>query len=215
VPPVNLTQIAIGFNNPVGIDYHEPTDQVVISVNYPSGQPNTFELVAQDGTRTPFSDISGFTDEVKIASVRSGPHQGGFTVGELFTGNGKPGEVVLISSDGSVVQDPWVTLPDEPGLLRGSLFQDRYGIFGGDLIVVTTAGNVWRITSAGAPTKLAELGTHLEGVTTVPDLPAQYGPWAGKIVVGAEAQSKIYAIDANGNTDEFSIGVSPEERPRQ
>ena len=208
---VTLTAIAIGFNNPIGIDYHEPSDQVVMSVNYSTGLPNNFELVAKDGTRTPFSTVSGLTEEVKIASVRSGPHEGGFTVGELFTGNGNPGEIVRISPDATTVQNPWVTLPDEPGLLRGSLFQDRYGVFGGDLIVVTTAGNVWRVTSAGDAKKLASLDVHLEGVTTVPDVPSKYGPWAGKIVVGAEQQSEIHTVDASGNTQTFSIGVAPED----
>ena len=210
MPAVTLSPIATGFNNPIGIDYHEPTDRVVLSVNYPSGTPNNFELVAQDGTRTPFSSLSGFTDEVKIATVRGGPHQGGFTVGELFTGNGNPGEIVRISPDGSAAQNPWVTL-DDPGLLRGSLFQDRYGIFGGDLIVVTTAGGVWRVSEPGKATRLAGLDVHLEGVTTVPDEPARYGPWAGKIVAGAEQQGEIHAIDAAGNVQTFTLGVSPED----
>jgi hypothetical protein len=211
VASVTLTAITTGFNNPVGIDYHEPTDQVVMSVNFPNGMPNNFELVARDGTRTPFSSVSGFTEEVKIATVRSGPHQGGFTVGELFTGNGRPGEIVRISPDGSAVQNPWVTLPREPGLLRGSLFQDRYGVFGGDLIVATTGGSVWRVTSAGTPKKLAEFGMKLEGLTTVPDVPSKYGPWAGKILVGAEQDVKIHTVDASGNTQTFTIGVAPED----
>jgi hypothetical protein len=210
MPPVTLTPIATGFNNPIGIDYHEPTDQVILSVNYPTGQPSNFELVERDGTRQPFTTISGFTDEVKIATVRSGPHQGGFDVGEVFTGNGQPGQIVRISPSGSTVQNPWVTLHD-PGLLRGSLFQDRYGVFGGDLIVVTTTGGVWRVDSAGTATQLANLDVHLEGVTTVPDDPGRYGPWAAKIVVGAEQQGNIHTVDAQGNIDTFSIGISPED----
>jgi hypothetical protein len=46
MPPVTLTPIATGFNNPIGIDYHEPTDQVILSVNWPSGQANNFEIKA-------------------------------------------------------------------------------------------------------------------------------------------------------------------------
>jgi hypothetical protein len=45
MPPVTLTPIATGFNNPIGIDYHEPTDQVILSVNWPTGQPNNFKPV--------------------------------------------------------------------------------------------------------------------------------------------------------------------------
>ena len=44
-------------------------------------------------------------------------------------------------------------------VLRGGLFQDRYCAFGGDLIVVTDAGGVWRVTSAGVPTRLVAAGS--------------------------------------------------------
>jgi hypothetical protein len=90
-----------------------------------------------------------------------------------------------VSPDGSTIQNPWVTLADA-GLMRGGLFQDRYCVAGGDLIVVTTAGGVWRIKSDGTKRQLASLGVHLEGVTTIPNDPARYGPWAGKILTGAE-----------------------------
>jgi len=208
---VTLTPIATNFNNPVGIDHHQPTNQVIMSVNYPAGLPHNFELVAANGTRSPFSDLSGFTNEVKIGAVRKGCCQGGFEAGELLTGTGVPGVIARITPDGSSVQNPWVTLPGETGLMRGSLFQDRFCAFGGDLIVVTTVGSVWRVTSAGVPSLLASLGTHLEGVTTVPDDPSKYGPWAGKILAGAEDEDRIYSIAANGDTAAFDLGISPED----
>jgi hypothetical protein len=110
-----LTPIATGFNNPVGIDHHEPERKVVMSVNYPDGIPYNFELVDADGTRTQFSSVSGLTEEVKIAAVRRGCCQGGFEVGELITGTGEPGVIARISPDGSSIQNPWVTLPGERG----------------------------------------------------------------------------------------------------
>ena len=81
--------------------------------------------------------------------------------------------------------------------MRGGVHVDRTGVFNGDLIAVTTVGNVWRINSDGEPTFLAHAQAptggpvgpefaSLEGVTTVPDIPEKYGPWAGKIVAGAE-----------------------------
>ena len=48
------------------------------------------------------------------------------------------------------------------------------------MLVVTTDGNAWRVSSAGVATRLASLGTHLEGLTTVPNNSAKYGPWAGR-----------------------------------
>jgi uncharacterized repeat protein (TIGR01451 family) len=208
---IPLTPVATGFNNPIGIDHHSPSGKLVLSVNFPTGLPHNFELVGPDGSRTQFSDIQGLTDEVKIATVRGGPCQGGFAVGELFTGTGVPGVIARIAPDGSAVQNPWVTLPDEPGLLRGSLFQDRYCAFGGDLLVVTTAGNVWQVSSAGTATLLASVGTHLEGLTTVPNDPARYGPWAGRALAGAEEQGRVYAIGRDGSVAFYELGINPED----
>jgi hypothetical protein len=208
---VRLTPVATGFNNPVGIDHHPPSGKLLLSVNFPSGLPHNFELVGPDGSHTRFSDISGLTDELKIAAVREGPCQGGFTTGEVFTGTGVPGVIARIAPDGSSVQNPWITLPGETGLLRGSLFQDRYCAFGGDLLVVTTAGNAWRVSSAGAATLLTSLGTHLEGLTTVPNDAAKYGPWAGRALAGAEDQARIYAIGPDGAVDFYELGIQPED----
>src|SRR5262249_33083684 len=161
-----------------------------------------FELVAGDGTRTRFSNASGFRDEVYFAIARDeggGLSRGGFRGGELFCGNGATGEIVRISADGAAIQNPWERLPGEIGLMRGGLHLDETGVWGGDLIVVTSTGGVWRVNSAGQAQRLTDLGTHLEGVTTVSNDPARYGPWAGKILAGAEQQSRIYAIDPQGN----------------
>ncbi len=207
---ITLTPISTGFNSPIGIDYHPTSNKIVMSVNYSSGgQPYNLELVAADGGRTRFSNTAGLTDELKIATVRTTAN--GFTRGELFTGSGASGVIVRISPDGSVVQNPWVTLPGEGGLMRGSLHIDRTGVFGGDLIVVTTAGGVWRVNSTGQATRLASLGTHLEGLSTIPDDPARYGPWAGKILIGAEGQGRLYTVDVTGSTSFFEIGISPED----
>ena len=205
MPRVRLMPLPALISAPVGIDYHEPSGNVLVSVGYPTGTPSNFVLISLDGTQIPFSAVSGFTGEVKIATVRSGAHQGGFTVGEVFTGNGKPGQVVRISPDGTVVQNPWVTLTD-PGVVR-SQFQDRYGIVGGDLIVVTTRGGVWCVNSEGLPKKVADLGVFLEGVTTVPDLP-RYGPWAGKIVIGAEKEGNIHVEHLTAKLGSFPSALA-------
>src|SRR3712207_4725421 len=101
---ITLTPLATGFNNPIGIDYHRPTDSLVISINYSTGQPYNFELVDQNGTHTQFSSISGFSEEVKIATARDS--LGGFIPGQLFVGTGVPGVVARISPDGSTVDNP-------------------------------------------------------------------------------------------------------------
>ena len=211
-PALTFTPISTTFNSPIGIDYHEPSDSVVMSVNYATGGvPSNFERVELDGTHVQFSNYANMTDEVKIATVRSGSI-GGFVTGDLFVGNGRDGEIVRITDNGATVLDPWVSLPgDNNGLMRGSLYIDRTGVWGGELIAVTTAGQVWRITAAGAPTLLASVGTHLEGMITVPPYPARFGPLAGKIIAGAEGQGLLYAFDTTGAFTTYNLGVAVED----
>src|SRR5438132_3807528 len=207
--PVTLTTFISGvdFNNPIGIDFDEPTAKLIASVHFPTGLPHNLELIdVGTATASQFSSLAGLTEELKIATVRNSACQvaSGFAIGEVFTGNGIPGQIVRISADGTVVQNPWVTLPGETKLLRGSLYVDRSCVFGGDLIVVTGnsgptgtgadegGGNVWRMKANGTATLLASitdpvtgLPVHLEGVITLPNDP-RYGPWAGTIIAGDE-----------------------------
>lgn len=214
-PPPTLTLVAIStpFNSPIGIDFHEPTKSVVLSVNYTTnGLPQNFDRVLADGSHLPFSDYSGLTEEVKIATARSG-NAGGWDSGTLFTGNGVDGQIVKISPDGSQIVNPWVDLPGvNNGLMRGSLYVDRTGIFGGDLIVVTTTGEVWRVNSAGTPTPItAPKGVHLEGLIVVPNIPVRYGPLAGMIIAGAEAQGLLWAFAPDGSSTTYNLGVQVED----
>ena len=231
---LNLTNSVVGFHNPVGIDFQDISGKLILTANYPTGLPDNLELVDPGtGVAVPFSSLVGLTNELKVATVRAGNCQGGFTAGESFTGNGNLGQIVRISANGATVQNPWLTLPGEPALLRGSIGQDRFCASSGDLIVVTgneqngtaandNIGNVWRITSAGVPSLIATVGTHLEGVTTIPNVPALYGPLAGRILAGAEEflllgrpnqtaadynpdGGAIYVIDPNGSGVWFTI----------
>ncbi len=212
-PTLNLVAISTPFNSPIGIDFHEPTLSVVLSVNYSNnGLPQNFDRILADGTHLPFSDYSGLTEEVKIATQRSGPFAN-WDVGTLFTGNGIDGQIVKIAADGSVITNPWVDLPGtNNGLMRGSLYVDRTGIFGGDLIVATTTGEVWRVNKDGTPTSITPpKGVHLEGLIVVPDIPVRYGPIAGKIIVGAEEQGLLWIISPNGDATTINLGVAIED----
>ncbi|HEX5832967.1 MAG TPA: hypothetical protein VFY34_03895, partial [Pyrinomonadaceae bacterium] len=210
---VVLTPLTTAFSGHAGIEHHQTLRRVVVSANNPTGMPLNFESIDEDGTHRPYSNIAGLTGAGKIATARddgTGLSLGGFTPGELFTGTGVPGVIARVAANGATVQNPWVTLPGETGLEAG-LFVDRTGVFGGDLIAVTTTGGVWRISSAGVATRVSDVGTPLEGVTTVPNDVANYGPWAGKILAGAKTQNAVYAIDAQGASTSFAIGISPQD----
>ena len=209
---VLLTPVSGEFKGYVGLDYHQPSKRLLLSANTPTGQPNNFELVAANGTSSVFSNVAELGGDLLIATTRDedqGMSFGGFLAGELLTSTGVPGVIARVSASGASVQNPWVTLPDETGL--GGLYVDRTGVFGGDLIVVTTLGGIWRVNSAGSATRLASLGTRLAGVTVVPDDPDRYGPWAGKILAGAKDQSAVYAVDTLGQTSTLQLDIHPQD----
>ncbi|HEX6651003.1 MAG TPA: hypothetical protein VF075_15735, partial [Pyrinomonadaceae bacterium] len=208
-----LTPVNGPFNGSIGISHHQPTNKVLSSTFSPSGQPHNFELIAADGSRTGFTNVAGISGELRIATARDdgqGISLGGFAPGEVFTGTDVAGVIARIKADGFSIQNPWVILPAEAGL-NGGLHVDRTGVFGGDLIAVTTAGSVWRISASGQPTMLANLGTRLEGVTVVPNDIDAYGPWAGKVLTGAKDEGVVYAIDADGVTTSYNLGINPED----
>jgi len=209
---ITLTQLGTTFPTPIGIDYHQPLNSMVFSINYPTGSPNNFaRFDIGTGTFLPFSTISGLTEEVKIATARPG-NPGGWAAGTMFTGNGVDGQITRINPDGTLFAGSnWVDLPGlGNGLMRGSLYVDRTGVWGGDLIAVTTAGEVWRINNLGAATMVADVNTHLEGVATVPNDP-KYGPLAGKIIAGAEGQGLLYAFGTSGSPQSFDVNVNVED----
>jgi RHS repeat-associated protein len=204
---VTLAPIATGFPSPIGIDYYQPTNEIVMSVNYSGGEPNNFDLVDSSGNFSPFSKVSGLTDEVYVSAIRTSGCEGGFTPGDMYFGTGVPGVIARLTNNGTTLTNPWVTLPGEQGLLRGGLFQDIYCVTGGDLIVTTTAGDVWRVTSSGQATEVAAgVGDTLEGPTTVPKA-ASYGPWSGQILVSSEGCGCVQSIDpTSGAHATWSLG---------
>ena len=118
VNPIRLIQVnGTPFNAPIAPEHHEPSGTLLLSVNYPSGNPYVFERVLFNGSHVPFSSLSGLTNEIKMASVRSlhiSSIAQGFKVGDMFTGNGNDGEVLKIETnpdgkDGTITRT-WVKL---------------------------------------------------------------------------------------------------------
>ena len=210
---VVLTPVTTEFKDFTGLDYHASSRKLLLSANTPAGMPNNFEAIAADGTRAAFSNVAGLDGELLIATSRDegqGMSRGGFAAGDLFTSTGVPGVVARVSASGAAVQNPWVTLPNETGGI-GGLYIDRTGVYGGDLLVVTTTGGVWRVNAAAEATKIVSLDTRLAGVTALPDDPDRYGPWSGKILAGAKDQSRLYTIDSQGQTSSQQLEIQPQD----
>jgi RHS repeat-associated protein len=200
----DVTQVVTNLTGPIGVGYIMPSNSLVMSLySFTGGEPYDFIMVnPADGTYTQFSSISNWSDEVNIGDIRN--TLGGFNIGEFFAGDGRPGEICRVEPDGSQIGtngplNAWVVLTNETGYLEGSIMEDQTGVFGYDLIAATTAGGVWRINSGGHATCLTNVDSDLEAVTTVPNDPVKYGPWAGRILAGGDDDPYlIYAIDTNG-----------------
>lgn len=210
---VVLTPVTTEFKDYAGLDYHHSSRKLLLAANTPGGQPNNFAAIAGDGSSSAFSNVAGLSGDLLLATSRDegqGMSRGGFVGGELFTSTGVAGAIARVNASGATVQNPWVTLPGETGAI-GGLYLDRTGVYGGDLIVVTTTGSVWRVNAAAEATMVASLATRLAGVTTVPEDPDRYGPWSGKILAGAKDLSLVYAINALGEASTVQLDVQPHD----
>ncbi|SPE54220.1 hypothetical protein SBV1_1770008 [Verrucomicrobia bacterium] len=201
---------------PISIDYEPTTTSLVFSYNYDYGQPNNFALLDTNVAVTPWSGISNLMDEIQITTVKRSVN--GFRLGDMYYGTGNPGQIGWRSADGMAWNTNWATLTNEPDILRGGLYVDQTGVFGYDLLAVTsdpteTLGqrDVWRIDSQGNSSRITSIsGYILEAVITLTNDVHKWGPWAGRLMTGDEEQHLIYAVATNGVTTPFDLGISPE-----
>lgn len=200
---INLAPVTTTIGG-AGVDYNASLGALIMSANFPSGTPNVLDQVGTSGTHTTFSSLAGFTNEINVFCVKQGAN--GWALGDTYIRTGIAGAIAKISASGITIIDPWVSLPGETGAVN-SMYVDVTGVFGGDMIAVTSTGGVWRITSDGIPSKMIGLGTALEGAVTIPNLASKYGPWAGKALTSSESTNSIWAIDSHGGSKEYSLGI--------
>jgi hypothetical protein len=158
--------------------------------------------VQRDGTNVLFqTDLNGgsvapFAPTVSLAATASSEHfvssslgLGGFPSRDIYVASGNG--VVHITNDGassnSFVPSGATGLN---GTVRGILF-DAVGTFGGDMLVTTTSGSVYRVNSAGVVTLIASTGEDTEGLDVAP----AGTPFAGDLIVASEGSGNIRAIN--------------------
>lgn len=222
----NIFTVVTNLPDPTGMDYHPLKQSVIVSINRSySGLPNNFVRLYTNSVGalvvSNWSGISNLIDEVKIATVKTSAN--GFAEGDMYFGTGTNGVIGWLSADGTAWNLNWAQLTNDPtgtdSLLRGGLYLDESGTWNRDLIAVTggapnQGGGIWRVNFSGIATQVADLpGTHLEGVITLTNDVQKWGPWAGKIITGAESLHPplVYAIDTNGLINSYTLGIEPED----
>lgn len=210
----NTFQAVAQIYHPVGIDYHPPTDSLIVSTNANTGEPRNFcrlfkTLVGSNGVTviTNWSGVHGVPNEVKLVTVKTNGN--GFTNGDLYYGSGTG--IGWVSADATSSNLNWCILTNavqtNAAYTWGSLCLDQTGVFSNQLIAVANPGNatgrksVWRVAANRNPTLVAEIVTgHLGGVVVLTNDATKWGPWAGKIITGDENKTPppIYTVAANG-----------------
>jgi hypothetical protein len=201
--------------NTIGIDYYSPSNSLLVSL----GEFASFNFMRVDasGFTTNWSGISGIDHEIKIAVAHSTAN--GFTNGAMYYGD--IGMVGVVSAFGTSSNVTWAAITNSSGgnpSLWGSLHVDQSGSFGGKLLVVSggngtnTGGGVWSVSATGGVTEIANIpDNHLEGLTSLTNDVAKWGPWAGKLLTGNEYTAEIFAISTNGVVMTNHLDIQPED----
>ena len=94
------------------------------------------------------------------------------------------------------------------GGVRGIAF-DPYGAYGNNMLVTTSAGNVYKIDSSGNSSLLANVGGDAEGLDFAPQ---SFGSIAaGTLVVVSEGTGRLNAINAAGTKTDLGLQFSTPE----
>jgi hypothetical protein len=137
--------------------------------------------------------IPGASGEVVLGASQN---LGGFSPGDIYAGSEANGQICKISNAGAPPV-PFATLPVNTGGIRGIQF-DTGGKFGGDMLITTNAGYIFRVTSVGVVTQLTHIaGLDLEGMDIAT---GAWGTFAGQLLVGSETgPGYLNLVDSAGN----------------
>lgn len=189
----NTSTIAFNYagNKFVGSVYF---DNQLYSTSLTGGSVTTFGA--------PLPESSSSVAEVVVAASLG---QAGFASGDVYAGSGADGKIYQFNNDGSS-QSLFATLPGTAGQVR-QIFFDPGSSFGGDMLVTTTSGNVYKVNSSGVVTLVASVGEDTEGMDIAT---SAWGSFAGDLLVGSENSGTIRLISPTGVvTVVGSVGAFP------
>lgn len=174
----------------VGSVYFGANNNQLYSTNLTGGG------VAQFGQQ-----ITGFSGEVVVGA---GLGHGGFAAGAIYAGNGGGPQIDLVPPSGSPTF--FASVPDGGNVRQ--IFFDPGSSFGGDMLVTTNLGHVYGYNSVGALTFTATIGNDSEGMDIAS---ANFGPFAGDLLVASEVTERIYAVSPLGVVTPLLLDNSPSD----
>jgi hypothetical protein len=146
----NTSTIAYNFagNKFIGTVYFGPNNNQLYSTDLTGGS------VAKFG-----SPIPGASGEVVVGASLG---QAGFAAGDIYAGSGANGEIWHLANSGGV-PSLFVTLPGGSGGVR-QVFFDPGSSFGGNMLVSTSTGKIFKVDSGGVVSLVASIGADTEGL---------------------------------------------------
>ena len=152
--PILLAPITT-LPSPNAVVYYAPNNSLIASINYYGGTPYNFEQVLSSGKTIPFGNVSGFTDEVQIGDrpARRRTRASRSATSTPATARlDRSSRSRTTATRSSIPGSPCPARPATCAAISGST---RHGVWGGNMIVSTTAGDVWEVTPSGTATELA------------------------------------------------------------
>ena len=127
---------------------------------------------------------------------------GGFGPRDVYAGAQGSGSVYRFANDGS---SQGLFASGLSGGVRSIAF-DPYGLYGNNMIVATTAGNIYSINSGGVSSLLASIGSDTEGLSFAPQ---GFGPYAaGTLFVASENLGRLSVVTPGGVVSTVINGMS-------
>jgi hypothetical protein len=154
-------------------------------------------------------NVQVFAPTVNLANAPSTEHYvaaspgiGGWTGGEIYVADGS--NVVHISNSGASSN---TFVSGLGGEIRGIAF-DLAGGYGNNMLITTTAGNVYRVTPGGTASLVAnvQLGGNSVSLEGLDIAPAGFGTFGGQLFVASETSDSVFAVSSGGVVTKLTNG---------
>jgi hypothetical protein len=125
--------------------------------------------------------------------------QAGFPTGDIYAGAGAQ---IYHYSNGGGAPVLFATVPDAATVRQ--VFFDPGSSFGGNMLVTTIAGHIYKYDPAGNSTLIASLGEDAEGMDIAT---AAWGSFAGDLLVTSENSGSVRLVSPSGSVQ--SVATVP------
>jgi PEP-CTERM motif len=195
---------AVGENDAIGFAY---AGNKFVGSTYFNNQLYQTDLAGNAVQKfgAPLPIASGSAGEIYVSSSLG---LGGFASRAVFIGSESTGTVWMYANGATTATAATSFVTGLTGGVRSIAF-DPYGLYGGDMIVATNAGRIYRVNSAGIASQIANLGVDTEGLDFMPQA---FGPYpAGTLTVLSEGGGRIRTISPAGVVSDIGLQFNTPE----